>query len=812
MQNPCLLSVKLTIVIGLLLHCFGRSALGAEEAGFIYEVNATRAVVTGYTGFTNRIQIPDRLGGKPVTEIGFQAFEHHGQLTEVLLPDTVLVIGERAFNNSGLRGVSLPTALASIGEYAFADCIRLTNAFLPATVTTIGSFAFSRCESLRGVNIPSTVKRIGTRAFQECTSLQSVTLHSGISELVGAQFAGCTALESVTLQPGLRKLNAFADCARLTDVSLPDTLTEIGGFQNCSSLKSIKIYEVWRTTVAVTDGAFAGCTELTDVTLPYGTQLGMGVFARCSKLTGFNVSRQLIVRDGMLLNANQTRLFQYAAERSGKCVIPGTVVTIDDGAFEGCAGLTEVSIPGSVTRIGSRAFAGCTSLSRVALPPAATSIGSLAFQGCTNLTTVTLPENLPGIPDGLFSGCTRLASAAVPIAVTSIGSYAFAGCTSLKSVALLELVTTINAYAFSGCTALTSVSLPSGLTWIWDSAFAGCSGLTSFFIPRGVKVIGSDALVAPPGAAAFAGCSRLTRFDVDPANSVFTSADGVLVNKAQTKIVQFPGGKAGPYVIPPGITAIGFNAFAGCRTLASIRIPVTVTNIETGAFSWCTNLTRIEVDPENPANYRSIDGVLFKSGLLIQVPAGRAGEYVIPGTMFHIPRGAFAGCSRLTRIRVAPSVSVIFKDAFAGCTELHSVTIPAKTRSFMDGAFAGCTALRSIFFEGPQPGDNWDSHFSDSPAATAYHLPDIPGWGVTFGGRPTSHWLLALQAAIGTGGAMELKVSGAEGQAIVLESAESLADPIWTPRSTNVLAAGGLTITDSGGVVGPRRYYRVTAP
>ena len=76
---------------------------------------------------------------------------------------------------------------------------------------------------------------------------------------------------------------------------------------------------------------------------------------------------------------------------SGEIVIPESVehegvthsVTgIGNGAFDGCSGLTSVTIPNSVTSIGESAFKGCSGLTSVTIPNSVESIGSDAFSGC----------------------------------------------------------------------------------------------------------------------------------------------------------------------------------------------------------------------------------------------------------------------------------------------------------------------------------------------------------------------------------------------------------------------------------------------
>jgi hypothetical protein len=80
---------------------------------------------------------------------------------------------------------------------------------------------------------------------------------------------------------------------------------------------------------------------------------------------------------------------------------------------------------------------------------------------------------------------------------------------------------------------------------------------------------------------------------VDAANSVYSSLSGVLFDKAQTTLIQFPGGRGGSYAIPSSVTSIGDSAFQDCTSLTSVTIPNSVTSIGNSAFGSCTNLTSL---------------------------------------------------------------------------------------------------------------------------------------------------------------------------------------------------------------------------
>ncbi|MEI6178599.1 MAG: SUMF1/EgtB/PvdO family nonheme iron enzyme, partial [Verrucomicrobiota bacterium] len=188
------------------------------------------------------------------------------------------------------------------------------------------------------------------------------------------------------------------------------------------------------------------------------------------------------------------------------------------------------------------------------------------------------------------------------------------------------------------------------VTGIGDRAFAGCTGLINITIPNSVTRIGAEA---------FSGCSGLISIMVDDANPAYgSSADGVLFDKKKTSLLVYPGGKAGNYAIPSGVTKIGSSAFANCTKLTGITIPGSVTYVEPNAFVGCGKQDTIVVDAANPVYSSSADGVLFnkEKTKLVRCPTGMAGSYVVPDSVTSIEDQAFSSCTNLTDVTIPASV------------------------------------------------------------------------------------------------------------------------------------------------------------
>ena len=301
----------------------------------------------------------------------------------------------------------------------------------------------------------------------------------------------------------------------------------------------------------------------------------------------------------------------------GAVAIPDTidglaVTRVGNQAFYGKTSLTSVTIPNSVTSIGEFVFSSCPSLTNVTIPNSVTSIGNAAFSSCLSLTSVTIPNSVTSMGHFMFYSCPSLTSVAIPNSVTSFGNDAFNGCTSLTSVTMPNSVTSIGGSAFFRCTSLASVTIPNSVTSIGGSAFHDCTSLTSITIPNSVTNI---------GYSAFFRCTSLSAITVDTLNSFYSSVDAVLFNNSQTLLIQCPGGKAGSFTIPSGVTSIGSEAFYCCTSLTSVTIPNSVISIGNYAFFSCTSLTGVYFQGNAPT-----------FGTFVYTSANNAAIYYLPGT------------------------------------------------------------------------------------------------------------------------------------------------------------------------------------
>jgi uncharacterized repeat protein (TIGR02543 family) len=233
--------------------------------------------------------------------------------------------------------------------------------------------------------------------------------------------------------------------------------------------------------------------------------------------------------------------------------IPQSITIIGDFAFQGCAGLENISLPSSLTTIGQGAFRNSGSLKSISIPADVTSIQSYTFFDCVALERLTFAEgnNLSAISESAFFGCVSLKELTIPAKVEVVDRSAFSDCTALERVNFEEgsRLVAIGTDAFRNCSSLKYITLPDTVTTIGTGAFRNCTALEQITLPETLTTIGSGA---------FENCSSLRTLRM-----------------------------------PYGLTSIGAQTFRNCESLESIEIPHTLTSIGGSAFQGCIALSNI---------------------------------------------------------------------------------------------------------------------------------------------------------------------------------------------------------------------------
>ncbi len=335
---------------------------------------------------------------------------------------------------------------------------------------------------------------------------------------------------------------------------------------------------------------------------------------------------------------------------------------------------------------------------------------------------------------------------------------------------------------------------------------------------------------------------------MDDANATFTSADGVLFDKAQAIMIAFPGGRAGSYVVPIGVATIGEWAFSECAFLTNVLVSGNVTNIGYQGFSKCSKLESINLPNgikrigdwafylcsaltgiELPNSLTSIGAdAFYLAGLTnIAIPdsvteIGTAafsdtplGTVTVGDGVASIPSGTFQNCSSVTNVTLPPSLDYIGSYAFFNCKKLSSIAIPGSVTNIGMSAFQGCSALTGAYFNGNAP-SSYSNVFANDTLAIVYYLPGTTGWTSTLGGAPTALWflpnpvILSFEPSFGIRtNKFSFLISWATNSSVIVEASTNLGGGVWQPIQTNALVNGTNAFVDSTWTNYPQRFYRV---
>ena len=577
-------------------------------------------------------------------------------------------------------------------------------------VSSIGEFAFEGETRLREVRLPSRLRRIRTGAFAGCTNLYKIDIPASVTEIGASAFSNAVRLGTLAIPADSNLIsigdNAFANCTKLRRVDLPASLKSVNG------------------------SAFFGTTSNMEINV-------------ASK------NKHFVSIDGVLFNYTKSMIVAYPAGRTAAYTVPENVRYIGSCAFA----YTKASLVdlGNVTEIGGSAFA-ASSLSAVVIPDTVISMVEYAFQSSAYLSSVKIGNGLRSISKGAFEYCSNLSEITIPAGIESIGGAAF------KSAGLGKLIfennsklTVISYAAFYGCP-LTSVNFPDSLMNIGDSAFFKCS-LSSISFGEGssLQIIGAEAFRYAPlatvafpanirtigdyafadtaitgsvtvpasleslGGGAFGACHALTEIKVESGNKIYADIDGVVyTNDGKTAVAYPAGNPAENYTVLDGTQKIGIAAFYGSWNLRGVTVPAGVDEFYEYAFFDCEKVcgyslpdTLETVGPYSMAKNYSLSSVSLPDSVI------NIGRYafaydsslytVYISDTSKLARISFASfaLSGIQTMRIPANVSTVAQYAFEGCKQLTSVTFAAgsKLQSISAYFFLGCDSIQNITFE-----------------------------------------------------------------------------------------------------------------
>lgn len=626
---------------------------------------------------------------------------------------------EFASSYTSLKTVSLSKDIKSIGEQAFYGVTNLKTVYLEegSALANIGDRAFAGCTALEHFDAAPNLKQIDRKAFDSCVSLSSFSLGSLVKTIDGEAFNGCTSLSSflldatnssftyseqalyskdgkqlVKVMPGISgsfhvkegtekiAYTAFLDCAKITSLTIPTSVTEFkaGTLSSCAGLRllslpfSTSLTDLFKSSkvpaldtliiaggTTLQDGMLTPVPKLKTLILP--ESIASVPFAYLENLTSLE---KLTLPNGNLdassLFRNKNKVLETLTIRGGtycanfsrlpslrSITLSPQTTRLVSGAFEMDSGLTSVTIPASLEAIPYRAFSNCTALQTVQIESGSvlTTIGGEAFYQCQSLNSINLPASIKQIVPGAFTGCPASLQLSIPGNDPAI---------EIVDSILVEQATK----TAIGATRkdITEAVIPEGVTKIKAEAFKGYANLTSVSFPSTLKTIAN---------AAFEGCLNL--------NSVTFGEDSQL-------------------------TKIEYSAFKSCHALSEFTLPKNLTEVTTSTFEDCPNINHFVLQAGNTALHL-FDNALYQGSTIISYPAANsASSCTIENGTDRVDSGVFNSCSHLASVTFPDSLQYL--GGFTNCDALESVVIPAGIKSIYVSSFTYCDRLTSVRLSG----------------------------------------------------------------------------------------------------------------
>ena len=576
------------------------------------------------------------------------AFSYTPSLESVVFAENSILteIGKTAFGSSGLRSISIPASVISIGEAAFCNTLLSSVTFEEGSqLRIIGEEAFSGALHLIQIQLPNQLEQIDAYAFQE-TGLKSVEIPVGVTDLKEGVFASCHSLIQITVADGN---SAYQD---VNGVVYDRNMTTLVAYPAGASATA---YTVADQVIAIGEAAFRGARNLTSVQLPASLQeIQREAFYGCSSIRSMQ--------------------------------IPDNVVQISNLAFAETTKLTGIKFGknSKLPRIGNQAFA-YSGISSFSVPASVSSIAQGAFEGCTKLYSITFQENsrLTAISAYMLSGCDNLSSLTFEkgSSLTSIQAHGLEGMSRLRSISFGDAkITTIDNFAFRFCESLTSLTIPEGVTYLGRYAFYDCAALERVELPQSIAFVGEFAFLGTKPAEVYFTSETLPadlQENWDYGIEGYYLGVSEVVAEGDWEYAKLSGG---------AIAIIKYNGSEKHIDLTSLNLGGNIVNIGGAAFAYST-VESIAL----PETLTTIQAEAFYGSALQSVS--------IPSSVQFIGRSAFADTPLETlTFEADSSLAVIERSAFENTKRLQGVSLPASLKTLGSLAFKN-SGISSLTFE-----------------------------------------------------------------------------------------------------------------
>ena len=568
-------------------------------------------------------------------------------LKEAEIGPRVTALGDWIFYNSTMNSIRIPASVKTIGNCALGSStlqnieVDGNNPYFTSLEGVLYNkqmsqlVAYPTNRKCGTYVVPSSVVRIGSYAFYNVYGIDSLIISEGV-EVLSASSLAWTSFQYVSFPATLKRIIEYGcnhiyvqqlDLHGSTPPILDENSLRISNSDHVAYVPEGTL-DIWRNAT--------GWGEVNFIEYP------------------FTIDHLLYTRindSELMLNGGQTAgelIIPSVVERNGKQY---TVTEIKSKAFYNNTDITSIYIPASVKKVGAYSFyyTGTQKLT-IADSPMMLEAGAYAFCidslreayigrswkssdeynsdifNSWNLRHIVLGDQVTSLPDYALT-YTSIDTLRIPARLQAIGK----NCLP-SQMRYIELHPDNQHFTIDGNAFLTADKtrliryltqmgfyqnkyiMPSTVKTIDDYGLYNAyldsiaiseqleeTGKSSFswaFNPNAKATLHLPATLKQIAIYAFEG-NYVTKIEVDPANTTFSSRDGMLFSKQQDKLIATPTVPNGPLIVPEGVLTIGSGAFEFTRT-SSICLPQSLQQLESYSFYYLCTDSVIVLSPEPP--------------------------------------------------------------------------------------------------------------------------------------------------------------------------------------------------------------------
>ena len=200
-----------------------------------FEFDEESRTITAYVGTAVDVIIPRTIGGVPVENISYNAFENTRDYVH-----SDMETNQKEGDWVPMRCVILPETLKSIEDSAFTNCHDLETVICYAPLETTNKGLFSECQGLKKVVFVNGVLHMDNYLFNFCKNLETVWCKNQVDR-IGIQTFGVTPMERLCVNAKNIDMSAFAGMESLKEIHIRGGVEHmsLGAFAMLPSIETI---------------------------------------------------------------------------------------------------------------------------------------------------------------------------------------------------------------------------------------------------------------------------------------------------------------------------------------------------------------------------------------------------------------------------------------------------------------------------------------------------------------------------------------------------------------------------------------------